>query len=115
MPRTRNYGQARQNCVRRRKYLVQVVRADELLQQGDVRVVRRIQREALRKILEQTSVGVPRMMNHRRVWLERNVDRRHRVLLRPCIWRKSDRQAQPEPNSHDDFQVLVHVLLFASV
>ncbi len=72
-----------QNRVRRRIYFFQVVGADELLQKGDVRVVRLIQREALRKILEQTSVGVFRMLNYRRVWLERNVDRRDRVLLRP--------------------------------
>ena len=71
-----------QNRVRRRKYLVEVVCADELLQHSDVRVVRLIQSKALRERLEQTSVGVLRVLKHRRVGFERDVDRCHGILLR---------------------------------
>ena len=70
------------NRVRRRKYLVEVVRTDKLLQDTDVRVVRLIQCKAFGERLEQTGVGVFSVLNHRRVGFECDVDRRHRILLR---------------------------------
>ena len=75
-----------------------VVRADELLQHSDVRVVRLIKSKALRKRLEQTSVGILRVLKHRRVGFERDVDRRHRILLRDGHRGNAERQRYPETN-----------------
>src|SRR5271163_1890281 len=53
------------NRVRRRKYLVEVLRAHELLRHRDVRMVRLIQSKALRERLSEANVGGHRVLNHR--------------------------------------------------
>src|SRR5262249_29701688 len=68
--------------IRRVKYLVERVRPHELLHHRDVGMVRLIERKTLWKRLAQTRVVGHRMLNHRGVRLKRDVDRRHRVLLR---------------------------------
>jgi hypothetical protein len=47
-----------------------------------VQVVRLIQRKAFEERLEQTGVCVFSALSHRRVGFERDVDRRHLILLR---------------------------------
>ncbi|MFZ3352650.1 MAG: hypothetical protein WA268_17500 [Xanthobacteraceae bacterium] len=82
--------------------LLQVIGSDELLQQGNVRVVRLIQRKALRERPEQSSVGILRVLYHRRVGFERDVDCCHRILLRDGPLGKHERQHQPEANGRED-------------
>jgi hypothetical protein len=64
--------------------------------------VRLIQRKALWKRLEQTSVGVLGVLHHRRVGFERDVDRSHRILLRNRLLGKRERQRQPKADGGED-------------
>jgi hypothetical protein len=63
------------DSLRRSIYLVEIIRADELLQYRDVWVVRRIQGETLGKGFEQPGVVGRRVLDHCRVGFERDVDR----------------------------------------
>ena len=102
------------DALRRGIYLVEIIRADKLLQHRDVWVVRLVEREPLRKGLEQMRVGGLRVLDHRRVGFERDVDRRHRVLLGDRPLDKRHRQPQPEPKGGDDFQMFTHACLAQS-
>src|SRR6266699_3114813 len=66
-----------QSLVGRGVDLVEVSRADELLQQRDMRVMRGVQSKALRISLEQAGIVGFGMLDHRRVRLQRNVDGRN--------------------------------------
>src|SRR5262245_46556497 len=79
-----------QDLACRRVDFIEVRRADVPLQHRDVWVVRRIQMEALRKNLYQTSVRSLRVLDHRCVRLQRDVDGRDWVLRvgSPCMGEK---------------------------
>jgi hypothetical protein len=72
-------------------------------------MVRLIQSKALREGLSEASVGGHRVLNHRRVGFERDVDRCHRILLRDCALDDRDRQPEPEPDGRKDLQMVMHV------
>src|SRR5213078_4210249 len=54
---------------------------DETLHQGDVGTVGGIERKAFRKDLEQTLIGSGRVLDHRGIRLQQDVDGRDRVWL----------------------------------
>src|SRR5439155_26796273 len=60
---------------------IQILGEDETLHQGDVRAVGGIERKALRKDLEQTLIGRHRVLDHRGIRLQQDVDSRDRVWL----------------------------------
>jgi hypothetical protein len=95
------------NCIRRRKHLIEVARADELLQYRYMGMVRCIQSKALRERISEASVGAHRVLNHRRVGFERDVDRGHWIMLRDCAL--DDRDRQPSPDGRKDPQMVMHV------
>ncbi len=70
-----------QNAGRGGINLVEVGRADELLQHRDVRVVRCVQGEALREVPKQAGICSLHMLEHRCVRFERDVDGGGGVLL----------------------------------
>ncbi len=55
-------------------HFVKILGEDETLHQGDVRAVRGVERETLRKYFEQAFVYGLRMLNHRRIRLQQDVD-----------------------------------------
>src|SRR5438132_12871987 len=60
---------------------IQILGEDETLRQGDVRTMGGVKREALRKDLTQTVVGGGRVLDHRGIRLQQDVDGRDRVWL----------------------------------
>src|SRR5207302_11082087 len=62
-------------------HFVQVLGEDETLHQSDVGTVLGVEREALRKDLAQTFVGGGRVLDHRGIGLQQDVDSRDRVWL----------------------------------
>jgi hypothetical protein len=83
--------------VRRGEHLVEVVGADKLLQDGNMRVMRRIQSKTLREGLQQTGVVGHRVLNHCRVRFERDVDRRHRSGCATAPWTNAIADPSPRP------------------
>ena len=77
-----------------RKHPFEVIGVDELLQQCDVRMVRRVQRKALGKRQAQPLVGRPRTLHHRRARFQCNIDCGYRVRL--CRRCRSGAGRQPE-------------------
>ena len=62
-------------------HLVEILGEDKSLHQGDVGTVGRVEREALRENFQQAFVGGSRVLHHRRIRLEQDVDGRDVVWL----------------------------------
>src|SRR5262249_42924320 len=88
--------------------LFEVSRADELLQHRDVRMASCIQSKAFWKGFEQAGIIRLRMLNHRLVRLERNIDCHPRISLRASSFRMPEQQRKADVKRGNDFYELKH-------
>src|SRR5208283_605950 len=94
-----------QNLIGRGVDLFKVSSSYELLNQCEMRSVRRVQSKACWIRLEKAGIVGLRMLNHRRVRLEQDVDSRDSAFLRIGCVNEAEQRRQAHAEGSKDFRV----------